>query len=311
MRRVVILSLLALALPSCGSGQEQDAGNAWIEPIAGGTVSDWSNLSGLAAGPSDPDTLFAVTDRASPPPRILRIDVSARPPKVLDAMQVSACGAGLDLEGIAAKKDGGFWLASEGGKDNGRTNQLLDVDKSGHCLRQIPLPDDVRGQMEDHGFEGVTIDENGKVYVAFQAPIGEEEDTRIGRFDPAANAWSFFYYPLEEIEGRRIGLSDILSLGSNRFAAIERDDKGHKAEIKWITTFELPAAEPNGIPTVRKRTAVDLIDYFDRAGRDVEKQIEGLAITSAGGVFAVTDDDPDRDTLLLYLGSADALGLQP
>jgi predicted secreted acid phosphatase/endonuclease/exonuclease/phosphatase family metal-dependent hydrolase len=299
-------------LPNAAYGSWQDKGPdyGWIEPLVSDTVKEWSNLSGLAAHPTDPDILFAVTDRASPPPRILRIDVSARPPKILDAIELSGCGAGLDLEGIAAKKNGGFWLASEGGKDNQRTNLLLEVDGSGHCLREVPLPEDVRDRMEDHGFEGVTLDEAGKVYVAFQAPLPGEEDARIGKFDPATNQWSFFYYPLEEGNEARVGLSEILYLGSNRFAAIERDDKGHKAEIKWITTFELPPADPNVIPTVRKRLAVDLIDYFDRADRDVEKQIEGLAITARDGVFVVTDDDPEKETLLIYLGKVGDTGLK-
>ena len=266
-------------------------------------VKGWSNLSGLAAS-GDPNILYAVVDGDLPPPRILRIDISTRAPQIVDAIELQDCEPGLDLEGIVAKRSGGFWLVSEGGENNGKTNLLIEVSDTGKCLRQEKLPDAVRDRIGDRGLEGVALDEVGKVYVAFQAPLTGEEGARIGKFDPDTKEWSFFYYPLDAAKDARVGLSELLYLGANRFAAIERDDQeGGKARIKWITTFELAAAGASGTGLVTKRKAVNLIDYFERDRRQVETQIEGLAVTSRDGVFVLTDDDPGRETLLLYLGT--------
>jgi hypothetical protein len=95
-------------------------------------------------------------------------------------------------------------------------------------------------------------------------------------------------------------------LGNGRFAAIERDGRAGRNAIKWLTTFDLgprSGAPPEGTPSMlTKQRALDLVPLFIALGRKVEKEIEGLAVAVDGQVYAITDNDNGRPTLLLRLG---------
>jgi hypothetical protein len=72
-----------------------------------------------------------------------------------------------------------------------------------------------------------------------------ETYTRIARFDPdesVEKAWKPFQYQLEKPEEcAEVGLNELVYLGSNRFAAIERDDKERGlAKIKLLSSFPQP-----------------------------------------------------------------------
>lgn len=83
-----------------------------------------------------------MTDKDSPPVRIVEIELSPQTAKVIRQIKVIGRGDGaLDPEGIVAKQDGGFWLASEGGAANVPANRLLEVDSAGQILRTIGVPD--------------------------------------------------------------------------------------------------------------------------------------------------------------------------
>ena len=147
--------------------------------------------------------------------------------------------------------------------------------------------------------------------VAFQAPLVDDPEgvTRIGAVNLDSGQWTFFLYPLERLpSGDFTGLSDLVHLGNQRFAAIERDGKGGRNAIKWVTTFALETligAPPQTTPPmISKRVAVDLVPMFTQLGRKIEKEIEGLAVAVDGQVYAVTDNDNERPTVLLRLGSA-------
>lgn len=283
-----------------------------IEPGDGAT---WGTLSGLTAHPFDPSRLYAVTDNDSPPVRILELDVSTGAGRVVRQIPVIAPGFDtLDPEAIVALPDGGFWLASEGGKGNNPPNVLLEVDAGGRLRRSIDLPQSIASRMTKKGFEGLAIEETpsgSRLYVAFQAPLTDDRDdlTRIGAVDIDTGRWTFFHYPLEHLPtGDYTGLSELLHLGNCRFAAIERDARGGRKSIKWITTFELASlvgatADATG-PIITKQVAVDLVPFFMRFDRKIEKEIEGLAVASDGQVYVITDNDNERPTLLLRLGQA-------
>ena len=81
----------------------------------------WGALSGLAADPAKPGTLYAVNDSFyGGQPTIFTIDATRKPAVITAALPVTRNGDAaqmLDLEGIAADGEGGFWLASEGRGD--------------------------------------------------------------------------------------------------------------------------------------------------------------------------------------------------
>lgn len=293
-------------------------GGVTIMEIAPGRGPAWGTLSGLSAHPADASRLYAITDQDSAPIRIIEITVTGNSAEVTAQIPVDAPGLdNPDTEGIAAKPSGGYWLASEGSTRNDPPNLLVEVDAAGRMQRTLELPQSMAARMPKKGIEGVTLmspDAGTRLVVSFQAPIdGDPEDmTRIAVVDPQSGAWRFFHYPLDRTrDGDVTGLSEVLWLGGDRFAAIERDGKGGKKSIKWITTFSIPvnggAAPDAPPPRLTKRVAVDLVPVFLDAGRKVEKEIEGLAVTADGMVYVVTDNDGERPTLLLRLGPASAL----
>lgn len=285
-----------------------------IHDIERGDGPAWGALSGLTAHPSDPSRLYAVTDRNSSPIRVIEIELAMHSAKAVRQVSVVAPGFGvLDPEGIVAKQDGGFWLASEGGARNAPPNVLLEIDSAGQVIRSIHLPDAIARRMPNKGLEGIALERTAageRLVVAFQAPIAGDPSgfTRIGAVDLATGSWSFYHYPLDRTaSGDLTGLSEVLHLGGQKFAAIERDGDGGKSSIKWLTTFELGllGAEPDETPPrLAKRRAVDLVPLFLASARKVEKEIEGLAMAVDGEVYAVTDNDNERVTLLLRLGKA-------
>ena len=286
-----------------------------IEEIAAGDGPAWGTLSGLAAHPSNPRLLYACTDQDSPPARILEIDVSRTPARVVRQIEIAVPGVHhLDIEGISAKRDGGFWLASEGGDYNDPPNLLLDVDAGGRLIRAVVLPAEIVGAVQKKGLEGVSVVDGAagpRLYVTFQGPLADDPQdlTRIAEVDPASGTWRFWHYPLDETkDDGRTGLSEIVHLGGMRFAVIERDGKGGRKSIKWLTTFSL--AEGGGAlvggrpPLITKSVAVDLVPVFLDRDMKVEKEIEGLTVSADGQVYVLNDNDGERATLLLRLGHA-------
>lgn len=294
---------------------------SWDIPPAIGSIQDiepgdgpaWGTLSGLSAHPTDPRRLYAVTDQDSPPLRIVEIELAPHAAKVIRQIEIVAGREkNLDPEGIVATQDGTFWLASEGSTGNVPANRLLKVNAAGQLMHTINLPAALAPRLGKKGLEGITLDRsfNGeRLVVAFQAPFdGDPEDcTRIGAVDAATGIWSFYLYPLDRTDaGELTGLSEVLHLRDRSFAAIERDGRGGKKSIKWITAFDLPlhsAAAPDATPPrLAKRRALDLVPLFLASARKVEKEVEGLALASDGNVYALTDNDNERATVLLRLG---------
>lgn len=298
------------------SGVAANGDNSAITEIDAGDGPAWGTLSALTTHPTDARRLYAVTDQDSPPVRIIELEVAPNSARAVRQIAVSAPGFdNLDFEGLVAKPDGGFWLASEGNAKNDPPNVLLDVDAYGHFLRAVHLPSAIFEAIQRQGFEGVATGPGGDLlYVAFQSGFAGDPPrvTRIGCVDPATGDWTFYFYPLEQLEdGDVTGLSDILHIDGLRFALIERDGKGGRNAIKWITTVDLnaakgspPGAEP---PMLAKRRVMDMAALFRAAGRKVEKEIEGLTVAADGQVYAVTDNDNKRATLLLRLGLAKRL----
>ncbi|WP_447645531.1 esterase-like activity of phytase family protein [Nocardioides zeae] len=282
----------------------------------------WGALSALSADPTDPDVLYAASDSAYKPGRVYTVDVSGTPAQITSVVDVrNAAGTreNLDIEGLAARPEGGFWLASEG--STGPTNALVRIDADGVVQQTVSLPSDVTAGLKNWGLESVSIaqgSENETLYVALQRPLGTgvsgatpEATTRIGRYDTVTGEWTWFGYTLERTStsGDWIGLSEIVTVDADTVAVIERDKlNGPNARIKRVYTVDLPTGTPGTVTPVEKELAVDVLPALTEQHGWTQEKLEGLTLAADGEVYAVTDNDGLKDatgeTQLLRLGRA-------
>ena len=299
------------------------------EPSAAGTLITWGALSGLSLDPANTNRLFAVSDGFYAQGKILTVDIGASPAKIVAEIVVTKGGqpaANLDLEGIAARPRGGFWLASEGNPERkeGATDNLLSrVSSSGEIEEEVVLPDSIKGAATRFGYEGVAVTGEGEdetVWVAIQREWKDDPKglVKIGAYKPASRTWRFFHYPLEPAFGEGwIGLSEITAVGNDTFVVIERDNRiGDAAKVKRLYRFStagLTPAEPGKAPTIVNKTLVRdlMLDLQVPRGYVLEK-VEGFAVAGSGEAFAVTDNDgvenSSGETQLLRLGRLSAIG---
>ncbi len=293
------------------------------DPATGAPIG-WGALSGLVADPAAVDTLYGVSDSYYGTSRIYTIDASASPARIISFVELKKDGqpVAYDLEGIALKSDGGFWVASEGNPDskNPLTTRslLLAVAPDGTVQEEISLPDALYAEAVRFGFEGVAVWGEGatqKVIVAVQREWQDDPEgmTKLAVYDPAEKSWGFVHYPLDAPVGPGwVGLSEITALGDDRFALIERDNQpGDAAALKKVTVISLAGVEPKAygetLPVVAKRDAIDLLPLMRATHGWISDKPEGLAVLANGELVAVTDndgvDDATGETLFLRLGS--------
>jgi DNA-binding beta-propeller fold protein YncE len=269
----------------------------------------WSALSGLAAG--EGSTVYAVPDNVFSPSRIWTLDIGRRV-KVQSALTLTKEGApaSYDLEGIAVRPQGGWWVVSEGAEDFGQVgltkNLLIRLEADGSVAEEIELPDAVNQQQRSNGFEGVTTDADGsQVYVAFQREWGDDLPgfVKIGRYTPAAHEWAFYHYPLDAAPADGwVGLSEITSVGDDTLLVVERDNQQRDAaQVKRLYSVSVggitPAPGGSTPPVLAKVLVRDLLLKDDYR---LEK-IEGAALTEFGELLVVNDNDGVGETRLLRL----------
>ncbi|WP_242504289.1 esterase-like activity of phytase family protein [Promicromonospora panici] len=293
----------------------------------------WTALGALSADPRKRDRLWTVTDAAKSPTSILSVSTAGRRaksgPAVIDReILVTEDGepVGLDAEGIWARpsvrgKAGGFWLGVEG--KTGAENALVRVAASGRVEERVSLPDDVAAGLGKWGIEGVagTVDRSGEhLFVALQRGLTSDDGVggyaRIGRYDVASGAWTWFGYPLSAptADGDWIGLSEVTVVDQDTLAVIERDKlNGPAAALKAVYTVDLPKRDPRPgtVPVLSKRLAIDVLPALRATNGWTQEKLEGLTIGGDGRVYAVTDNDGVQDatgeTVFLNLGSARTL----
>ena len=84
-----------------------------------------------------------------------------------------------------------------------------------------------------------------RVIVCDDEPAARRAASRAlgdARYDLVEKSWEFFLYPLDvtEVDGDWVGLSDITTLGPDRYAVIERDKGvGSEGIIKRVYEFSL------------------------------------------------------------------------
>ncbi|CAN5220913.1 esterase-like activity of phytase family protein [soil metagenome] len=288
----------------------------------------WSALGALSAVPGEPGKLWAAADTVLQPGQIFAVDTSAGPARITRAISVTDNGApaNIDIEGIFARPQGGFWLASEGA--TGPANKLYRANATGGIETTINLPADVSAHISKWGFEGVTAttDAQGEhVWVALQrelwtdpadqtSTVDGEGIVRIGRYDTATTKWTWYGYELANPLRNGtdwVGLSEITAIDANTFAVIERDKlNGPAARNKRIYTFDVPATDPapGTLPLLEKKLAYDVLPDLRATNGWTQEKLEGLTIGADGYVYAVTDNDGLKDstgeTVFLKLGKA-------
>lgn len=272
----------------------------------------WGALSGLAADRTAPGKLFAITDSAYTPSRLLEIDATQKPAKITGALTVTKDGkpASYDLEGIATREGGGFWLASEGNpekKDAVLDDILLRVSAKGEVEEEIRLPETLAKHAVRFGFEGVAVTGMGADETVWLAVQREWKDDPKGKakilsYKPATKEWGVLHYPLSQpATGFWMGLSELVALGDDRFAVIERDNGFGAKAVKTLQTFSVKGLKPAAIgaaeiPTVTKTLLRDLTPDLMKAGGYGLDKVEGMTVDKAGHLFVVTDNDGVDDS---------------
>ena len=284
----------------------------------------WGALSALAADPDYPYTAYTAYDRFYRESRLFELDLSDFPAVITDEIVLRdkmGKTVDLDIEGLTVRTgvDGGFWVVSEGAgsaDDDDRTfNLLLKVADDGKILEEIQLPKSVNDLQRRFGFEGVAQD-GRYAYVAFQREWVDDPPgfVRIGRYDTSEEKWTFYYYPLDmptSPNGGWVGLSEIVKIGEEKFAVIERDNQGGPdARIKKIYKFSVTDIDPQpqggDFPELDKTLVRDLIPDLKSDNGPVLEKVEGLMVTAKGDAFIVTDndgvDDSSGETQFINLG---------
>lgn len=282
----------------------------------------WGALSALAAHPTTPGMLYTVHDSVYGDSRIYTLDATSRPATIVDVLDLTAGSSeSWDLEGIAvrpAPAGGGFWLASEGSAaaaapDAVRLNHLLAVAPDGTIVSEVPLPAIAGATPTSNGFEGVAAVWNTalareEVYVAVQRSWDATGWTRIARYLPGTGVWEFVAYPLDA--GSNVGLSELVVVGPDELAVIERDNRGGAAAVvKRLYRFSVAGLTWTGIgdaadPVLVTKTLVDdLLDDLAGPRGEVIEKVEGLAVDAAGDTFLNTDNDgEDGESQFFWLG---------
>ncbi|MBA4490308.1 esterase-like activity of phytase family protein [Paracoccus sp. S1E-3] len=271
----------------------------------------WGALSGLTMDAADPGKLYAVSDSAyAAAPAIYSIDTTSQPARITAKTVVTRNGAPaekLDLEGIAADGQGGFWLVSEGNDEKGVPHAVLHVDAAGEVTQEFPLPEALAPHARRFGFEGIAL-VDGMLWLAVQREWGDDPagQTKLLRLNPANGEWAGVLYPLEATDNGWVGLSEMARYGDALYL-IERDNQiGEGARLKAITRVKLadlaPAPLGTPLPLVQKEVLRDLIPDLKGWGGYVQDKVEGMTIAPDGTAWLVTDndgvDDASGETLL-------------
>ncbi|MBM7817633.1 DNA-binding beta-propeller fold protein YncE [Cellulosimicrobium cellulans] len=303
-------------------------------PQAGAPIG-WGALGALTADPADPQRLWTATDAAYSTTQLLSLDVRGYgqgSPAVIDrTVPLTRDGApvGLDVEGVAARADGGFWLGVEGAK--GAENAIVRVDAAGAVVESVALPEGVAAGLGKQGIEGVAVapavstadgaaGAGEQVWVALQRGLTTDEGgtagtARLGRYDVASGTWDWFAYPLEQTTtgGDWMGLSEVTVVDHDTLAVIERDKlNGPAATVKRVYAVDVPAVAVGAASTtpvaVTKTLAHDVLPDLRATSGWTQEKLEGLTVGGDGTVWAITDNDGLADatgeTVLLSLGAA-------
>ena len=282
--------------------------SAGSDPLIG-----WGALGALTFADG---RVYAASDSVySAMPSIYEIDVSETPARIVAQTVVTRGGQPaqkLDIEGIAADGEGGFWLANEGDAAKLVPHAVIRVNDKGEITQEIPLPSSVLAHQVRFGAEGIAKLDN-TLWIAMQREWGDDPEGQVKllAYDLNAKEWGAVRYPLEPKGEGWMGLSEIAINGDHAYL-IERDNLiGDKARVKKIFRVALseltPAALDGELPLVAKAEVRDLIpELRSLTNGYVVDKVEGLTFDAEGDAWVVTDndgvDDSSGETLFWNLG---------
>jgi hypothetical protein len=266
----------------------------------------WGALSGLAADPAEAGKLYAVSDSIYPKaPSIYTIDATQTPAKITAKVVLTRDGdvaQKIDLEGIVADGEGGFWLGNEGDFATLTPNAIFHVDATGAIDQEIGLPADLVSNQLRWGIEGITL-KDGVLWLAMQRTWKDDPEgmVKLVSYNIAEETWGAVHYPLDApTEGAWVGLSEITWAGDWVYV-IERDnqiaDKAATKKLYRIPASAMVPAELGGtLPVVTKELVRDLVPDLKGWGGYVVDKVEGFAIDAAGTGWVITDNDGVDDS---------------
>lgn len=271
---------------------------------ADGTPIPFGALSGLAADRTQAGRLYAITDSAFADTRILTLDVTQTPARIVAELPLRKDGkvASYDAEAIAVRAGGGFYVATEGNPERKLKDMLLRVAADGTVEEEITLPEAIAEKAARFGFEGVAVTGSGAdetVWIAVQREWKDDPKgfVKILSYKPATKSWGKLLYPLTPAKGGSwIGLSELTALGDDSFLVIERDNLFGDESYKTVHRFSVRGLQPVALeaetaPAVQKTLVRDLKADLKAGGGYVLDKVEGLAVDAARRVFIVTDND--------------------
>ncbi|WP_349368263.1 esterase-like activity of phytase family protein [Salinarimonas sp.] len=265
----------------------------------------FSALSGLAADPEVAGRLYAVNDSFfGMQPSIFVIDATRTPAAITDVIRVTREGQAaqkLDLEGIVADAEGGFWLASEGRSDRLIPHALYHVDGEGAIQDEIAFPAELAQVERRFGSEGITK-VGSTLWIAIQREWADDPKgaVKLVSYDTESEEWGAVRYPLETPAQGWMGLSEITVHGDFVYI-VERDNQiGANAVVKRLYRVPLsqmtPAPLGGELPMVEKELVRDFVPDLQQWNGFTVDKVEGFAIDAAGTGYVVTDNDGVDDS---------------
>lgn len=191
---------------------------------------------------------------------------------------------GLDIEGLTADGEGGWWMSDE------YAPSLVHFNDEGKMLRRLTpsneLPRMYSERKTNRGFEGISKVEN-KLYGILQSPLPKEQPAKDGEFtrivevDLETMKTSAEYFYMFEKGNDKIG--DIVALSPKNFLVIEQNGKVGESSQKYIYRITLGESDQ----LVKKTLIADL---KNTPFNNVEK-IEGLAVIDSKRIAIIYDND--------------------
>lgn len=229
--------------------------------------------------------------------------------------------SGADTEGIAAFRDGSFFLGEEYGPS------LLKVSAEGRILTRWgpgTLREIAGKRQLNRGFEAISLaPDEAWLYLAFQSPLAHPDKqaherarhVRLWKLDPVTSEVAAqFLYPLDppesfrrdaakgEMERSDIKVSEILAEQDSGLLVLERGSETTKiyrtrldpdlalgsAHLESGTrpTIEETSGEGGSLPELRKQLLFSSDDH-----PEVAADLEGMAILSDRELLLVSDND--------------------